>query len=59
MTKTMRKLRLRSAHEKLKMQKRAKVQEALLQRELNNIEGEDPLWDLQVRKNSTKQSIPQ
>lgn len=59
MTKTMRKLRLRSAHEKLKMQKRAKVQEALMQRELNNIEGEDPLWDLQVRKNSTKQSIPQ
>jgi hypothetical protein len=59
MTKTMRKLRLRSAHEKLKMQKRAKVQEALLQREINNIEGEDPLWDLQVRKNSTKQSIPQ
>lgn len=59
MTKTMRKLRLRSAQEKLKMQKRAKVQEALLQREINNIEGEDPLWDLQVRKNSTKQSIPQ
>lgn len=59
MTKTMRKLRLRSAHEKLKMQKRTKVQEALLQREINNIEGEDPLWDLQVRKNSTKQSIPQ
>ena len=56
MTKTMRKLRLRSAHEKLKMQKRAKVQEALLQREINNIEGEDPLWDLTVRKNSTKQS---
>jgi hypothetical protein len=55
----MRKLRLRSAQEKLKMQKRAKVQEALLQREINNIEGEDPLWDLQVRKNSTKQSIPQ
>lgn len=55
----MRKLRLRSAHEKLKMQKRTKVQEALLQREINNIEGEDPLWDLQVRKNSTKQSIPQ
>ena len=59
MTKTMRKLRLRSAQEKLKMQKRARVQYALLQRELNNIEGEDPLWDLQVRKNSTKQSIPQ
>ena len=59
MTKTMRKLRLRSAQEKLKMQKRTKVQEALLQREINNIEGEDPLWDLQVRKNSTKQSIPQ
>lgn len=59
MTKTMRKLRLRSAQEKLKMQKRARVQYALLQRELNNIEGEDPLWDLQVKKNSTKQSIPQ
>lgn len=55
----MRKLRLRSAQEKLKMQKRARVQYALLQRELNNIEGEDPLWDLQVKKNSTKQSIPQ
>ena len=59
MTKTMRKLRLRSAQEKLKMQKRARVQYALLQRELNNIEGEDPLWDLQVKKNSTKRSIPQ
>ena len=46
----MRKLRLRSAQEKLKMQKRARVQYALLQRELNNIEGEDPLWDLQVKE---------
>ena len=55
----MRKLRLRSAQEKLKMQKRARVQYALLQRELNNIEGEDPLWDLQVKKEFDQQSIPQ
>ena len=53
---TMRYLKLRSSQEKLKMKKRARAQEALFQRELNKMEGDDPLWDLTVKKNSTQQS---
>ena len=53
---TMRYLKLRSAQEKLKMKKRARAQEALFQRELNKMEGDDPLWDTIVKKNSTQQS---
>jgi hypothetical protein len=52
----MRYLKLRSSQEKLKMKKRARAQEALFQRELNKVEGDDPLWDLTVKKNSTQQS---
>ncbi len=53
---TMRYLKLRSSQEKLKMKKRARAQETLFQREVNKMEGDDPLWDLTVKKNSTKQS---
>jgi len=52
----MRYLKLRSSQEKLNMKKRARAQEALFQRELNKVEGDDPLWDLKVKKNSTQQS---
>ena len=53
---TMRYLKLRSSQEKLKMKKRARAQEALFQREVNKMIGDDPLWDTVVKKNSTKQS---
>lgn len=56
---TMRYLKLRSSQEKLKMKKRARAQEALFQRELNKVEGDDPLWDLKLKKNSTQQSKAQ
>ena len=53
---TMRYLKLRSAQEKLNMKKRARAQDALFQRELNKMIGDDPLWDTIVKKNSTQQS---
>ena len=56
---TMRYLKLRSSQEKLNMKKRARAQEALFQRELNKMIGDDPLWDLTVKKNSTQQSKSQ
>jgi hypothetical protein len=52
----MRYLKLRSAQEKLNMKKRARAQDALFQRELNKMIGDDPLWDTIVKKNSTQQS---